>query len=108
MNTPTLLLHRARSLIVKQGWARGTMRDDINRRCILGALHDAAKESRLDPLGEECALASAYIFSAIATYYKNSFMDEFTISNWNDKVCGGKHEAIALFDSAIAIAEQRN
>lgn len=105
------LLHRARSVIVKQGWARKTMKDDIGRRCILGALRDAAVEMKfpIDPAGEDLAYASAYLISAIETYYQTSQLGSgYLISEWNDKVCSGKHEAISLFDTAISIAEQRN
>lgn len=91
-NTVADVLRRARALIDSpEKWCKGAMRTEDGRRCIFGAIDDAAGRLAID---------ESHLFSR-ATGIRN-------IAEWNNAPERTHAEVLAAFDRAIALAESDN
>lgn len=119
MQTTKEILTKARSILAKRGWTKGTLRDGDGKVCALGAIYEAydgteyskVKRMYLDPLTKRPV--SAYSFTMAATSGPGiskavttvqSLLDRnkySEIPDFNDDPDTKIEDIYAIFDNAI-------
>lgn len=84
-------LRKARTRIALYGWTQGMNQDELGRTCVEGALLSTGHP------GAEQRWAAYCLVHALG---------DRNVIGWNDAPGRTKEEVLALFDRAIALAEQ--
>ena len=98
MNQLTTDLRAARAYLVEHGWCQNESMNDKGQVCIDGAMQYSIGDTCSDVTG------ARYAATADSVYHALNYVGGYI--NWNDQEGRTQDEVLALFDRAIAAAEQ--
>lgn len=101
---PPTILKRAQALI-KDGWTQGTFYNGSGSYCALGAVY--AVTSKRENQDSAASIGTPYGQSIVDNYLKRSLPEGFySVAAFNDNLKTAHDDVLALYDRAIALAEQ--
>lgn len=96
--TPKEVLVGGKAIIEEYGWVQGRFGDTTRGFCAYGAM-DYAWVTREGP-----KVGKPELYNAVRLFRETAGAP--SVDRWNDEICRTKEEVLAMFDKAIARAEE--